>query len=141
MAFSLLLATGSFLGRNLAEYVSEFAVELVRLLQHRVVADSFDGDRTEVGVLLVGLDDRGGEGLVSAGGVDAPHRHLGLQEQLPRVEAEEVAHEADRHLRGLTFGLGLDPLLHFTVYRLGELPVEYGPDRPLKILTDAVEDR
>src|SRR5260370_23908080 len=95
------------LGRKLLEYVPEFAVELVRLLQHRVVADSFNGDRTEVGVLLVGLDDRGGEGLVSAGGVDAPHWRLGLLQQLPRVEAEEVAHEGDRHLRVLTFGLGL----------------------------------
>jgi hypothetical protein len=60
-------ATGSLLGRKLLEHVPEFAVELVRLLQHRVMADTFDGDRTEVGVLLVGLDDRGGEGSVSAG--------------------------------------------------------------------------
>src|SRR5580700_670255 len=93
------------LGRKLLEHIPEFAVELVRLLQHRVVAEAVDGDRPEVGVLLVGFDDRGGEGLVSAGGVDAPHRHLGLQEQLPRVEAEEVVHEGDRHLRVLTFGL------------------------------------
>ena len=90
-------ATGSLLGRKLVEHVPEFAVELVRLLQHPVMADTFDGDRTEVGVLLVGLDGRGGEGLLSAGGADAPHRHLGLREQLPRALAEEVAHEGDRH--------------------------------------------
>jgi hypothetical protein len=44
---------GSLAGRKLLEHVSESAVKLVRLLQHRVVADAFDGDRTEVGVLLV----------------------------------------------------------------------------------------
>ena len=45
---------------QLLEHVPEFGVELVRLLQHRVVADAVDGDRPEVGVLLVGLDGRGG---------------------------------------------------------------------------------
>src|SRR5260370_19629416 len=79
--------TGSLLGRKLLEHVPESAVEFVRLLQHREVADAFDGDRTEVGVLLVGLDGRGNEELVPAGGVDAPHRHLGLLERRHRVEA------------------------------------------------------
>jgi hypothetical protein len=50
----------------------------------------------------------GGEELVSAGGVDAPHLHLGLLQQLARVEAEEVAHEGQRHLRVLTLGLRLN---------------------------------
>src|SRR5260370_7657678 len=75
---------GSLLGRKLLEYVPEFAVELVRLLQHRVMADTFDGDRTEVGVLLVGLDDCAGEGLRPAVGVDAPHDHPALLQHPPR---------------------------------------------------------
>jgi hypothetical protein len=126
---------------KLLEHVPEFAVELVRLLQHRVVADAVDGDRPEVGVLFVGLDGRGGEELVSAGGVDAPHRHLGLLEQLPRVEAEEVAHEGQRHLRVLTFGIGLEPRLQLGVRLLREQPGDRHTDRLLEILLDAVEDR
>src|SRR5260370_3450401 len=103
--------TGSLLGRKLLEHVPEFAVELVRLLQHRLVADASDDDRTEVGVLLVGLDGRGGEELIPAGRVDAPHRHLVLRERRHRVEAEEVAHEGQRHLLVLTLCLALDPPL------------------------------
>src|SRR5260370_17333314 len=101
--------TGSLLGRKLLEHVPEFAVELVRLFQHRVVADAFDGDCTKVGVLLVGLGGRGGEELVPAGGVDPPHRHLGLLQPFPRFEAEEVAREAEPHLPVLAFRLLLSP--------------------------------
>jgi hypothetical protein len=70
------------------------------------------------------------------GGVDAPHRHLGLREQLPGVEAEEAAPEGDRHLLVLTFGPGPEPLLQLIVLLLRELPVERGADRLLEILPE-----
>jgi hypothetical protein len=58
------------------------------------VADALDGDRTEVGIVPVGLDGRGREELVPACGVDAPHWDPCLLERRHRVEAEEVAHGA-----------------------------------------------
>jgi len=63
------------------------------------VADALEGDRTEVGIVPVGLDGRGREELVPACGVDAPHWDPCLLERRHRVEAEEVAHEGERHLR------------------------------------------
>ena len=62
-------------------------------------------------------------------------------QQLPRVEAEQVAHEGQRHLRVLTFGLGLEPLLQLGVRPLREQPGDRHTDRLLKILLDAVEHR
>ena len=56
---------------------------------------------------------------------DAPHRHLGLLEQLARVEAEELAHEGYRHFRVLTLGLGLKPRLQLGVRLLWEQPGDY----------------
>src|SRR5262245_54562403 len=66
------------LGHEFLEYFPKLLVKLGRLLQHWVVADLFDGDGIEVGILLVDLDGRRPEELIPAGGVDAAHRRSGF---------------------------------------------------------------
>jgi hypothetical protein len=55
-------------------------------------------------------------------------------------DVEAVVKAGERHLRVLTFGLGLEPLLQLGVRLLREQPGERHTDRSLKILLDAVED-
>src|SRR5262252_3473292 len=69
-------ARASSLCGKFLQHVPEFLVELGRLLQHGVVADTVDEDRPVVGIFLVDVDGRRRVELKPATGVDAPDRHL-----------------------------------------------------------------
>src|SRR5439155_24106756 len=67
------------------EELAQLGVELLRLLEHRVVPDVLDDHGVEVGVAPVPLDLGHAPDRRAHRGVDAAHRHVHAEQEGPEV--------------------------------------------------------